>query len=118
MPHGLFLKSMFSCIYILRLYLSAILLCIFSSHLLVMGQKNLAFEFENHIVKGCGLRGASLVDCNRFSVRDEGGSVAMYHNFFQNRPTPPLRRTTFLWPYLVNLCGNIHLLEYTKGIQS
>ena len=69
MPHGLFLKSMFSCIYILRLYLSAILLCIFSSHLLVMGQKNLAFEFENHIVKGCGLRGASLLDCNRFSVR-------------------------------------------------
>ena len=25
----------------------------------------------------------------------------MYHNFFQNQPTPPLRRTTFLWPYLV-----------------
>ena len=27
----------------------------------------------------------------------------MYHNCFQNQPTLPLGRTTFLWPYLVQV---------------
>jgi len=58
-PYCLFSKLIFSYIYMLRLYIYIRLLCIFSFFLSIGDGQKTAFEFEDCIVKGCGLRGTS-----------------------------------------------------------